>query len=199
MTTEQALAFVGFSIVIAATPGPSNTLLTATGAAVGVLRGMRALLGVAVGMAALMLVVAGGLGALILDDPGIVTVVKWIGTGVLLWLAWKIATASGGAHAAGARPVGFVGACVFQWANPKSWLACTSGAAAFLDPSRGSAALQAAVLAALFVVAAVPSGFVWLAFGALVQRVLRSPRAQRIFNVVMGVLLALSAVVLLID
>jgi threonine/homoserine/homoserine lactone efflux protein len=199
MTTEQALAFLGFVVVIAGTPGPSNTLLTATGASVGVLRGVPALLGVAVGMAGLMLVVGGGLGALILDNPGVVTAVKWIGTAVLLWLAWKIASASGGEHVGGGRPVGFMGACMFQWANPKSWLACTSGAAAFLDPSRGSAAVQAALLAGLFVVAAVPSCFVWLAFGALVQRALRSARAQRIFNVTMGVLLALSAVVLLLD
>ena len=93
-----------------------------------------------------------------------------------------------------ARPIGFLGAAAFQWVNPKSWLACTSAAAAFLDQSRGSVHLQAALLALLFVLAALPCCFVWLAFGAVVQRALRSERARRTFNVVLGTLLAASVV-----
>jgi threonine/homoserine/homoserine lactone efflux protein len=45
MTLEHTLAFLGFSIVVAGTPGPSNALLTATGASVGVRRGLPALVG----------------------------------------------------------------------------------------------------------------------------------------------------------
>jgi threonine/homoserine/homoserine lactone efflux protein len=37
---------------------------------------------------------------------------------------------------------------------------------------------------------AVPSCFPWLAFGAALQRVLRSARAARAFNAAMGALLA---------
>ena len=194
MTLEQMLAFVGFSVVVAGTPGPSNALLTATGARVGIGRGLPALLGVAAGMAALMFVVAFGLGTLILEQPLVLLALKWTGAAVLIWLAWKIATARGHAAETQARPIGFGGAAAFQWVNPKSWLACTSAAAAFLDHSHGSAALQAGLLAALFVVAALPCCFVWLAFGAVVQRALRSERAQRTFNIAMGALLALSVV-----
>src|SRR5258708_1464433 len=190
MTPEQTVAFLGFSIVLAGTPGPSNALLTATGANVGVVRGLPAVVGVAVGMGLLMFVVVFGLGTLILENPLVLTAVKWAGAGVLLWLAWKIATS----HRAGgdARPIGFFGAAAFQWINPKSWLACTSAAAAFLDQSRGSAHMQAATLALIFVLAALPCLFVWLAFGAVVQRALRSERALRIFNITMGALLAAS-------
>ena len=46
MTSEQAVAFLLFAVVAAGTPGPSNLLLTATGANVGVLRGVPCLLGV---------------------------------------------------------------------------------------------------------------------------------------------------------
>jgi threonine/homoserine/homoserine lactone efflux protein len=42
----------------------------------------------------------------------------------------------------------------------------------------------------LFVLAALPSCFVWLAFGAALQRFLHTERAARIFNVAMGALLA---------
>jgi len=195
MSAEQIVAFVGFSVVMAGTPGPSNALLTATGARVGIVRGLPALVGVAAGMAGLMFSVAFGLGTLILEQPLVLVILKWTGAVVLVWLAWKIATAHGpAAETQAARPVGFWGAAAFQWVNPKSWLACTSAAAAFLDHSRGSAGLQAALLALLFAVAALPCCFVWLAFGAVVQRALRSERAQRTFNIAMGALLALSVV-----
>jgi threonine/homoserine/homoserine lactone efflux protein len=194
MTPEHTLAFLGFSIVVAGTPGPSNAVLTATGANVGVVRGLPALVGVAAGMAVLMFVVAFGLGTIILETPWLLTIVKWTGAAVLFWLAWKIATSRGASVDKDARPIGLLGAAAFQWVNPKSWLACTSAAAAFLDQSRGSAHLQAAMLAFIFVLAALPCCFVWLAFGAVVQRVLRSERARRTFNIVMAMLLAASVV-----
>jgi threonine/homoserine/homoserine lactone efflux protein len=92
--------------------------------------------------------------------------------------------------------VGFLGAAAFQWINPKSWLVCTSAAATFFDPSIGSAHVQAAQLALIFGLVALPCCFVWLAFGAMVQRALRSERAMRTFNIVMGALLAASVVLL---
>src|SRR5438445_327262 len=121
MTPEHTLAFLGFSIVMAGTPGPSNAVLTATGANVGVVRGvvrgLPALVGVAAGMAVLMFVVAFGLGTIILDTPLLLTAVKWTGAAVLFWLAWKIATSRGTSVDQDARPIGFLGAAAFQWVN----------------------------------------------------------------------------------
>jgi len=194
MTPGQILAFVGFAIVLAATPGPSNTLLTATGARVGVVRGLPALLGVAVGMAVLMFVVAFGVGAIILANPLILMVVKWIGAAVLCWLAWQIATSRHTSTDETARPLGFPGMIAFQWVNPKSWLAVTSGAATFLNAGQSGPLVQALMLAIIFGLVSLPCCFVWLAFGAVVQRALRSERAIRIFNIAMGLVLALSVV-----
>jgi len=196
---EQALAFAVFSVVAAGTPGPSNALLTATGASVGVLRGLPALLGVSVGMGLMMFGVGFGLGSLILANPAVLSIVKWCGAAFLLWLAWKIATSRSHAVSESRRPVGFLGAAAFQWVNPKSWLVCTSAAATFLDPNTGGAALQSGVLALTFVVVSLPSCLPWLAFGAVMQRLLRSERAQRTFNVAMAVLLAASVVLIVFD
>jgi threonine/homoserine/homoserine lactone efflux protein len=200
MSAEQIAAFLGFAIVVAGTPGPSNTLLTATAANVGVIRGLPALAGVAVGMAALMFFVALGLGAVLIQNTWLLNGVKWTGAAVLLWLAWQIGTSCGsGEHTV--RPIGFFGAAAFQWINPKSWLACASAAAGFLQvqPGSESAWSHAATLAVLFSLVAVPCCFVWLAFGAVVQRALRSERAQRTFNLVMGGLLAASVLLLLLE
>ena len=100
MTPEHALAFVVFAMVAAGTPGPSNLLLTATGAQVGIMRGIPALIGVSLGMGVMMLTVAYGLGSIVLAHPTLVRALNWLGGAFLLWLAWKIATARGGDGAA---------------------------------------------------------------------------------------------------
>jgi threonine/homoserine/homoserine lactone efflux protein len=196
VTAQQALAFVVFSVAAAGTPGSSNALLAATGAKVGVARGLPTLLGVAVGMGLMMFAVAFGLGTVILDAPIVSTGVKACGAAFLLWLAWKIATAGRPGAAAADRPIGFVGAAAFQWINPKSWLVSASAASTFLSAGAGSPLSQAAWLGGLFVLAALPSCFLWLAFGAAVQHLLDGGRRLRVFNVVMGALLALSVVLI---
>src|SRR5215472_14731097 len=191
MSLEQSIAFLIFSVVAAVTPGPSNVMLAAAGAVAGVLRGIPCLIGVSVGMGTLLFSVALGLGQIVLAEPLILQALKWIGAAFLLWLAWKIASSGTMAERAEQKPVGFASAAVFQWINPKAWLVVTSAAGTYLQAG-ASALLQAISLALLFVAAALPSGLIWLAFGASVHRLLRNPRAARIFNIAMGVSLAAS-------
>jgi threonine/homoserine/homoserine lactone efflux protein len=186
------IAFLIFAVVAAVTPGPSNVMLTAAGAHAGVVRGLPCLLGVATGMGLMMFVVPLGLGTLVLRTTWLLEALRWGGATFLLWLAWRIATAGRSEASAAREPVGYVGAAVFQWVNPRSWLVSTSAAGTFLQPEAGSALSQSAALGGLFVLAALPSGFVWLAFGATVQRVLHDERRRRTFNVAMGGLLAAS-------
>jgi threonine/homoserine/homoserine lactone efflux protein len=192
MSTEQTAAFVLFAVVAAVTPGPSNVMLTAAGANGGVVRGLPCLVGVTAGMGLMMFVVPLGLGSLILRNPLVLKALNWAGAAFLLWLSWKIATSRRMDSLPESRPVGFIGAAVFQWVNPKSWLVTASAAGAFLHTGAGSPVLQSALLGGLFVLVALPSCFVWLAFGATAQRLLQTPRRLRAFNITMGILLALS-------
>jgi threonine/homoserine/homoserine lactone efflux protein len=194
VTTEHALAFVLFAVVAAATPGPSNVILTSVGASVGVRRGVPCLLGVGLGMGAMMFLVAFGFGRLVLGNPLILAGLKVTGASFLLWLAWKIATAGTARAATPGDVVGFWQAAAFQWVNPKSWLICAGAAAAYLQADAGGALAQSLWFAGLFVLAALPSCGVWLVFGATVQRILRTERAARRFNLAMGALLAASIV-----
>jgi threonine/homoserine/homoserine lactone efflux protein len=196
MTTEQMVAFLLFAVVAAVTPGPSNVMVTAAGANAGVLKGLPCLFGVATGMGLMMFLVPFGLGSLVLENPLVLKALNWCGAAFLLWLAWKIATAKHTESLPESNPVGFVRAAVFQWVNPKSWLVSASAAGTFLHAEAGSPALQSVFLGGLFFIAALPSCFVWLAFGATVQHVLHNKRRQRIFNIAMGALLALSVVLI---
>ena len=196
MTTEQAVAFLIFAVVAAVTPGPSNVMVTTAGANAGILRGLPCLFGVTTGMALMMFLVPLGLGSLVLAHPLALRALNWGGAAFLLWLAWKIATSASLDSTVGGDPVGYVGAAVFQWVNPKAWLVTASAAGTFLHADSGSPVTQAASLGGLFALAALPSGFVWLAFGASVHHVLGTRRRLRVFNITMGVLLALSIVLI---
>lgn len=189
----RVIAFVTFSAVVAGTPGPSNALLTAVGARVGVRHGLPSLLGQVTGMGAMLFAITLGLGNVLLAHPLALEVLKWGGAAMLCWMAWKIATA---AHAEGAAnaPAGFLGMAAFQWMNPKGWLISVAAIATFLDRRAGDALAQAAIFASLFMLAALPSCLPWLAFGAAFQRFLRSPRAWRIFTAAMAALLAASTI-----
>lgn len=197
MTLDQSIAFLVFSLVAAITPGPSNVMITATGSAVGISRGLPCVLGASLGMGSLLFCAALGLGQLILAHPAILKVMNWCGAAFLLWLAWKIATAKPASEVGTAKPVGFLGAALVQWVNPKGWLVAVSAAGTFLQGATGSPVFQAAAFGALFFAAAFPSGLVWLALGALAHQSLRDSRAARIFNIVMGVTLAASVAMIL--
>lgn len=198
MELKLFLSMLGFLWVAAITPGPNNMLLTASGANFGFLRSLWLLFGIMLGMQVMLMLVAFGIGGLILLYPSLHLVLKIAGSLYLLWLAWKLATAkyekleTGGGPA---TPMPFWQGGLLQLINPKAWLMALGAVASF---SLAGEAYRASVIAISFAMALVNlvSGLIWLGFGSLIGRILRSPRAWTIFNVAMGMLTA--ACVLLI-
>jgi threonine/homoserine/homoserine lactone efflux protein len=191
----RVVAFVTFAAVVAGTPGPSNALLTAIGARVGVRQGLASLLGQVTGMGTMLFAITLGAGNVLLAHPLALQVLKWGGAAVLCWMAGRIATA-GQAQEDTNAPAGFLGMAAFQWVNPKGWLIGVAAVATFLDRRVGGALAQAAILAILFTLVALPSCLPWLAFGAALQRFLRTPHARRVLNRAMAALLAASTILL---
>jgi threonine/homoserine/homoserine lactone efflux protein len=109
----------------------------------------------------------------------------------LLYLAWKIGTSSSVQMRKGERrPMRFHEALAFQWINPKAWMmALTAATTIHLHTSLS---LNAALMAAVFVVIGMPCILAWAAFGMSLRRFLGNPRVLRTFNVTMAVLLVLS-------
>jgi threonine/homoserine/homoserine lactone efflux protein len=186
---------VTFSAVVAGTPGPSNVLLAADGARVGLRRGLASLLGQVTGMGAMLFAITLGLGGVLLAHPLALQVLRWGGAAMLCWMAWRMATA-GQAGQATKAPAGFLGMAAFQWVNPKGWLVGAAAIAAFLDRRSGGALAQAAIFATVFMLVALPACLPWLALGAALQRFLRAPRAWRVLNIAMATLLAGSTLLL---
>ncbi|WP_158780888.1 LysE family translocator [Pantoea sp. BAV 3049] len=198
MELSLFLSMLGFLWVAAITPGPNNMLLTASGANFGFLRSLWLLIGIMMGMQVMLLMVAFGVGGLILLYPSLHLFLKIAGSAYLLWLAWKIATAEYEKLETGdapAKPMPPWQGGLLQLINPKAWLMALGAVASFSlagDAYRGSVVAISVGMALVNLVA----GFIWLGFGSLIGRILRSRRAWTLFNVAMGLLTA--ACVLLI-
>ena len=197
MTFESAIAFLFFSVVAAVTPGPSNVMLTAAGASLGVMRGLPCLFGVVAGMGTLFFGVTLGLGSAALVHPILLRTMNWVGAAFLIWLSWKIGSSKEGVRGTNTKPIGFLNAAAFQWINPKSWLVTTAAVGAYMPSDTHNTIFQANLFASLFMLAALPSGFTWLVFGASIKRLILKPEHMRYFNIAMGVTLAASVAFIL--
>ncbi len=198
MEASLFLSMLGFLWVAAITPGPNNMLLTTSGANFGFMRSLLLMIGIMLGMQSILLLVGFGVGSLILVYPALHLVLKILGSLYLLWLAWKVATAAYKkleTDVAPPKPIRLYQGWLLQFLNPKAWLMALGAVASFsLAGDKYNSSILAISLG-IFVVNMV-AGVIWLGFGTVIGRLLRSKKAWIIFNVSMGLLTA--ACVLLI-
>jgi len=197
MQPQAMVAFFMFAVAAAVTPGPSNLLVMAAGARAGWAGGLRCLAGVVLGMALLMGVAALGLAGVLQAWPGLLMAFRAAGSLFLLWLAWQIASAPPPMQAGRESPPAGIGAAfLFQWVNPKSWIVGASAAATFNAAPGQPAAVHAMLMAGIFALAAAPSCALWLVSGTMMQRWMKDQRRAKWIHRAMGMLLAVSVVML---
>lgn len=192
MSQQLVIAFVIFAVVALYTPGPNNVMLMTSGLNFGFRRTLPHVVGVNVGFAFLVVVFGLGLGAVFNAWPVLQTVLKYAGAAYLTYLAFKIAIAKPGEapDVASGRPMTFVGAVLFQWVNVKGLV--TAAGAVTVYAAIAPYPQNVLVLAAAFFLIGLTSSSTWVLFGTTLQAVIKSPRAVRVFNVTMALLLLLS-------
>lgn len=193
MTVSLFSGLVIFSFVSAFTPGPNNLLALASGANFGYRKTLPHIIGVCVGFFIMLLVMGAGLGTLFIRYPVVQLILRYVAFSYLVYLAFRIATASGfGSTSAREKPITFLGSVAFQWVNPKAWIAALTLVSTFTIPhsywqSLGIACLVNTHLAFLAVSA-------WALFGKVVKKWLSRPIILRIFNIGMALLLVGSVI-----
>ncbi|WP_075220102.1 LysE family translocator [Acuticoccus yangtzensis] len=197
-STDTLLALVTFAFVTTVTPGPNNFMLASSGATFGYWRTLPHIFGVCLGFPVMLFVVTLGLGEIFRTQPAVREVVTVAGLGVMLYLAFRIATQNAAKAKKGtARPLGFFSAAAFQWVNPKAWVLSIGVAATFASGLSPTA--EAAISAFVFLLTGMATANAWAAAGAALQRLLGTGIRLRIFNAVLAGLLALSAVWIVVD
>jgi len=198
VTPDLLLAFVLFAFATAGTPGPNNMMLLASGANFGFRRTILHILGISAGLGAMVVAMGWGLSGVFRALPILHEILKWAGAAYMLWLAWKIATATGiNDKSATGQPMTFLEAAAFQWLNPKAW-AMALGAATTYTPE-GGGSLTVLILAGTFMLVGAPCSAAWAGFGQGMRRFLDRPAILRVFNVSMAVLLVASLYPLMIQ
>lgn len=194
MSFDLLLAIAAYAFVTTITPGPNNAMLLASGLTFGFWRTGPHILGIAIGFAVMVAAVGLGAGELFKVIPHLHEILRVVATVYLLYLAWKIATAtpSGPADAAAERkPFSFLQAAAFQWVNPKAWIMSIGAVSTYTVP--GAFTISVLVIALAFLCVGSPCIALWAGFGSAMRRLMNNPRRVRQINLAMAALLAASA------
>jgi threonine/homoserine/homoserine lactone efflux protein len=153
MEPAQLGAFVVFSLVGSFTPGPNNTIATATAANFGFRAALPHIFGVPFGFSTMLALGSLGAVGLLLSLPTAAGAIKWAGIAYLVYLGWLLIRAARPRpdHAPGtlaARPLTFLESALFQYANPKAWMLATATAGTFM--SGRDVATRAALICMVF-------------------------------------------------
>lgn len=191
---DYIIATILFAVSASVTPGPNNIMVMTSGVNFGVRKSLPLLSGICIGFAIMLLLVGLGFGKLFEYFPSLHLIIKCLGTLYLLYLAWAIAR-SGNINTSNTqpKPLTFIKGALFQWINGKAWVVATGAIAAFTTVGPGFYS-QNITLAMTFLLVAFPCVGVWLLFGTLLKKVLKSDRYRNIFNYTMSALLVLSVV-----
>ncbi len=191
-----ALALFVFATSI--TPGPNNLMLTVTGAQFGLRATVPAMAGILAGMSLLIGLAGAGVATLLLTAPGLEPALRALGLGYLLWLAWKLCAPDARLDSREIRrPLTMTEAILFQFANPKAWMMAMTAASTFLPgllpATSGNQTTATLAVALCFMLIGGPCIACWAILGAALRCWLRQGSRLRRFNIVMGLLLAVTA------
>ena len=191
----ELLPLMSYCLVMSATPGPNNVMLATTGANFGGRGALPAILGIQAGMFVQTILMCVGLGSVFIAYPVAQQALRIAGALYLVFLAWKLCRASlGGTQAP--KAVSFSQAALLQALNPKSWVKAITVASVFM-PAEHNPVIGALLVALIGTLVGMPCSAMWALFGVSIRRLLTDPRKQRVFNLAMGAILLVLAVMFL--
>ncbi|MCK8045364.1 LysE family translocator [Shewanella sp. 1CM18E] len=179
-----------FCATMTMTPGPNNILLATSGANFGVRRTMPHIVGIRLGQTLLHIAILLGLGSMFKAFPVMHQALQILSLGYLVFLAYKVVTmpVDNASQEERLRPMTIKESALFQWINPKSWLATITLCTAFTIS--GEAYWLTAIMGVVvFNIVGLPTSLTWVVLGATIRRKLDTPKRRQYFNWFMGALL----------
>jgi len=191
--TGNLFSLIAFILISSFTPGPSNI----STASMAILHGYKHTLKYQAGLAAgvfLLMSLSGLLStALLRIFPAFEPIMRYIGAGYILYLAFGILKASYTFTEQNVKPLGFIHGFMLQILNPKLFVYAFTLFSAFLATITVNLAflmLIAVLLAAISFCAT----SLWALFGTVFQSHLHHPPLNKIINVGLSLLLVYTAI-----
>jgi len=193
---ELLTPFVIVAYTMWATPGPNNMMLVYSGANFGFKRTLPHLFGIIFGTCLLNMAAVFGLKPLIDKWPVLMLVLKITGSIWLVLIGWKMANASNTqADREQAKPMRFIAAALFQFANPKAVTATLALVSLILVAIEGNDHLLwliVLIIPPLSFTSIIP----WVLAGRAIRRFLSTDLRWKIFTRATGALTASCAMFL---
>ncbi len=185
-----------FALASSISPGPVNLVALSAGARYGLRASLRHVTGATLGFTLLLLAIGLGLHQLLQHWPWLQSLLHGVGVAFLLYMAIGLARDDGRLDNGKAQRVpGLLTGAAMQWLNPKAWLASLAGMSAFASDGEPQLVGQ---FAGLYFVICYLSIACWAYAGAFLRSYLEQPRRMRLFNRSLALLLAASALYLLL-
>lgn len=188
-------AMATFAFVLSATPGPVNVLALASGLNHGLLRSLPFVFGATLGFTALLYMIGLVGGELVETYPVLMQAMKYLGTAYIFYMGMKLFGAKTDLSKGKASRARFHQGVILQWMNPKAWIACLSGVAAFVSGADDHMLVLFCVV--YFAICFVGIGL-WAGVGRWGQMVIKQVHHLDLLNKVMGLALCGLAVYLLL-
>lgn len=177
--------FLAAVIVLAVSPGPDMLYVMSRSLGQGRAAGVLSAVGVIAGAFIHLAAAAFGLSELFRHSPLAFEAVRYVGAAFLLYLAWRALRGGDDLNVAARRRAGpakvFLQGMLTNLLNPKVALFYLSFLPQFVDPARGSVALQVLVLGSMLnLLGLAVKTTVALSAGGLGDWLRRHPRFQRV-------------------
>lgn len=186
-------SFFSYVTVMSITPGPNNLLLATSGVNYCIRRTLPMLLGIVLGCAVQTALMGVALEWLLSGMSAIRVPLTVLGCAYLLWLSWKIMRAGAPALGGKGKPMTLLQGALFQAVNPKAWLMASNVALLYTASSNIFTIMFA------FMVLNLPCVLVWAVLGDQIGKHLQEPWKLRLFNAIMALSLAITALWMLLE
>ena len=184
------LAMFMFALTMSFSPGPVNMVIISSGANHGFRKTLPFVSGATIGFTLLLILVGFGFYAVIESYPLFLKYLNIASSAFIIFVGYKIASSQPELSLKKTDTPGFVQGFLLQWLNPKAWIACASGVALFSDSSTHTMLITFIII--YFSVCYI-SLAAWAILGNKVSTLLSSAQRIRVFNVLMGGLLIMTA------
>ena len=190
MITFELIATISvYYFVMYATPGPNNSILTASGIKFGFIRSVPNIIGISSGHGIQLALVCFGLGSLFLQFPILLEILKYIGACYLLYLAWKM---FGSLNILitdeKSSPLKYYEAILFQFVNPKAWVICITAVSLFY-PEKENLIIGTLFLVIMSTIINLPSISMWAFGGSVIRHYLSNEKLKKIIEWLLAILL----------
>ena len=189
----EILSIALFWFVTAYTPGPNNVVASYSGFNFGIVKTIPHILGVTLGFTSLVIFLSIGLINIFKLFPIIQVIIKYLGTIFLIYLAYKIASATASDDTKKDNPVKFIETFLFQYLNPKGVMVAIIVVSTYVELGENyvNYATQVVLLAFVFSSTSIT---LWTFIGKFLRKFATNDKFIKYFNYAMSGLLLLSII-----